>query len=55
MGKNDSLIEQLRKVFVTIEVFNLRLSPIEKIVYGATAAIGLAIVGALMALLLRQP
>jgi len=27
-------MESLRKVFVTVEVFNLRFSPIEKIVYG---------------------
>ena len=46
--EQNSLIECLRKVFVSIEVFELRLSPVEKIVYGATGAVLLAFLGAII-------
>jgi hypothetical protein len=48
----NSLIEDLRKVFVSIETFNLRLSPLEKIVYSASSVIGLAAMGAIAALII---
>jgi hypothetical protein len=53
--QEDTFIEKLRSIFVTIDTFNLRLSPIEKIVYGAATAIGLAVLGAGMAFILRKP
>ena len=34
-----SLIDELRNIFVSLEIFNLRMSPIEKIVYGAVGLI----------------
>lgn len=48
--KDNDLIEKLRTIFVTIDVFNLRLSPMEKIVYGTASIVGLTVVGALIAL-----
>lgn len=49
---DSSLIEKLRNVFVSTEVFNLRMSPIEKIVYGMATVIGLAFVGAVVSLVI---
>lgn len=51
---NESITEKLRSIFVTTETFNLRLSPLEKIVYGGATAVGLSVIGALMALILRK-
>jgi hypothetical protein len=50
----DSLTEHFRKIFVTFEIFNLRLSPIEKIVYTAATAVGLAVVAGVMALVVKK-
>lgn len=47
-------MEDLRKVFVTIEVFNLRTSPLEKLVYGMVSLIIVAVVGAILALVIRK-
>jgi hypothetical protein len=55
MKITDTFMEEMRKVFVSIETFNLRLSPLEKIVYGASAVVGLAVVGAIVALVVKQP
>lgn len=53
-NKDDSLVERLRGIFVTIDTLNLRLSPIEKIVYGGAAAVGIAIVGAVISLVIKK-
>jgi hypothetical protein len=61
MKKKDSFIEDLRKIFVSIETFNLkleaigqRLSPLEKIVYGATGLILITVLGAALAFLMKK-
>lgn len=51
---NDSLLEEMRKVFVTMEVFNLRLSPIEKIVYGFAGLVLVSFATAAIALILKK-
>jgi hypothetical protein len=53
MTNENTLIEHFRKIFITIEVFNLRLSPLEKIVYTTAGVVGVAVVGALVALVLK--
>lgn len=50
----ESVIEKLREIFVSIDVFNLRMTPIEKIVYGAAYAVGLAVIGAILALVFKS-
>lgn len=53
--KNAGLIEQLRDIFVDWKTFNLRISPVEKIVYSVSAAFGLAAVGVITSLIFRKP
>ena len=55
MENIDSIVERMRTIFVTSEVFNLRITPIEKIVYGLSTAIGLGVIGAILALILQRP
>jgi hypothetical protein len=43
--KEDTFIEDLRKVFVSIDVFNLRISPLEQLVYGVVAMILITFAG----------
>jgi hypothetical protein len=50
---DDSIIEKMRNIFISIEVFNLRITPLEKIVYGIATVVGLAVVGAIIALVLK--
>ena len=45
--KLDTIIEKMRDIFVEDEIFNLRVSPIERIVYGF---VGLVLVGVATAL-----
>ena len=52
--ENTNFVEDLRKVFVSIEIFNLRMSPIEKIVYGATGVILLGVLGAIVAFFVKK-
>lgn len=47
-------IEELREIFLTKEVFQLRISPLEKIVYGFTSVVLLTVAGALVALVMRK-
>ena len=54
VSEEKSIIEEMRKVFVTIEVFNLRLSPIEKIVYGFASLILVGVVTALITLVIKK-
>lgn len=55
MTHDDTFIERLRDIFVDQDIFNLRISPIEKIVYGAVGLMLIAIVGAIIALVLQKP
>jgi len=50
--KKESIIEEMREIFVSLDVFNLRMSPIEKIVYGVSTVVGLSVVGAIIALVI---
>lgn len=52
--KQESFVEEMRKVFVTMEVFNLRFSPIEKIVYGFTGMVLVAFASALVVLVIKK-
>lgn len=54
MKNKDSLYEELREVFVSIETFNLRLSPLEKVVYGLVSLILVGVVTSLIALVLKK-
>jgi cell division protein FtsL len=52
--KLNDIIEELRHTFVTLETFNLRFSPIEKIVYGFTSIILVTVATALIYLVVRK-
>lgn len=52
--KESGFIEKLRAIFVPIDIFNLRISPLEKIVYGMVSLILLAVIGALVALVIKK-
>lgn len=52
--KQESFVEEMRKVFVTMEVFNLRFSPVEKIVYGFTGMVLVAFASALVVLVIKK-
>jgi len=52
--KLNDIIEGLRDVFITKETFNLRFSPIEKLVYGFTSIILVAVGTALVYLVIRK-
>jgi len=54
MKNDESMMESLRKIFVTIEVFNLRFTPIEKIVYGFTGLILTGFFTAVIAFFITQ-
>lgn len=54
MNKKDSLLEELRDIFVSIETFNLRLSPLEKVVYGLVSLVLVGVVTSLIALVLKK-
>lgn len=54
MNQKDSLLEELRDIFVSIETFNLRLSPLEKVVYGLVSLILVGVVTSLIALVLKR-
>ena len=53
LDQND-FIEVLRKIFVTIEVFELKITPLEKLVYGFVGVVLLAVLGAIIALVIRK-
>lgn len=62
MKEKEGFIEELRKIFVTIDIFNItnqsvdrRLSTIEKIFFTIISAMGLAVLGAWMSFILRKP
>lgn len=62
MKEKEGFIEELRKIFVTIDIFNIteetvdrRLSTIEKIFFTIISAIGLAVLGAWMNYILKKP
>jgi hypothetical protein len=48
------LIERLREIFVTQDIFELRLSPLEKIVYGLVGLTLFTVVGALLYLVIQK-
>jgi|WetSurMetagenome_2_1015567.scaffolds.fasta_scaffold242897_2 hypothetical protein len=52
--KNNGLIDEMRKIFLTIEIFELKFSPIEKIVYGFTGLILTAFATALVILVIKK-
>ncbi len=47
--KLDTIKEKLREIFITKETLDLRLNPIEKIVYTAMSVMGIAVLTALIA------
>jgi len=51
----DGFTEEMRKIFVSLDIFNLRVSPLEKLVYGLVGLILLAVFGAFIALVVKQP
>lgn len=53
MKSEDTFIERLRDIFVTIEVFDLRIAPLEKIGYGVVAMIVIAVFSAIITLVIR--
>ena len=55
MKNEDSLIERLRTIFVTIDVFNLRLAPLERLGYGLVALVIITVFSALIALVIKIP
>ena len=48
------IIEDIREIFVTKEVFELRFSPMEKIVYGLSGMALISIFGAIFTLVIRK-
>lgn len=52
--KPSDIIEIMREYFVSKEVFELRLSPLEKGFYGVISMILLTVVGGLLALVIRK-
>lgn len=55
MAKDDTLIEKLRKIFVTQEIFDLKFDPVQKIVYGFVGIILLAVVTYIVSLAVKTP
>jgi hypothetical protein len=51
--KENLSFEHLREVFVSLETFNLRLSPLEKVVYGLVTLILVGVATSLVALVLK--
>lgn len=47
-------IEELRKIFLTKEVFDLRFTPIEKIVYTFTGMVLVAFVSGVIVLVIKK-
>lgn len=54
MSKDHFTWEELRKIFVTYDIFNLRVSPLEKLGYGLVSMIVVAVVAALITLVVRR-
>lgn len=55
MQKHDeTFIEELRRVFVTLDIFNLRMAPIEKIVYGFVGLVLVSFASAIVVLVIRK-
>ena len=54
MTQSDSLIERLREVFVSKEVFDLRVAPLEKILYTATGLILISVLSAIIFLVVKK-
>jgi hypothetical protein len=48
------LIERLREIFVTQDIFELRLSPLEKIVYGLVGLTLFTVMGALLYFVIQK-
>ena len=54
MHKEDLSFEHLREVFVSLETFNLRMSPLEKVVYGLVTLILIAVATSIVALVVKK-
>jgi hypothetical protein len=52
--KINDIIEEMRKIFITSETFNLRFSPIEKLVYGFISIILVAVITSLVYVVIRK-
>jgi hypothetical protein len=52
--KLDNIIEKMRQYFVSKEVFELRLSPLEKGFYGTVSLILLTVLGGILAVVIRK-
>ena len=50
--KLDSIIEKMRTIFITEDVFDLRLAPIERIVYGFVGLILVAVATGIISLVI---
>ena len=54
--KLDSIIEKMRVYFVSKEVFELRLSPVERITYGFVVLTLTSVMGAILSwVVMRKP
>lgn len=49
-----SLMEELREIFVTKDIFNLRINPLEKIVYGAVGLVCVSVFTAIIYLVVKR-
>lgn len=49
-----SIMEELREIFVPMDIFNLRINPLEKIVYGAVGLVCVSVLTALIYLVVKQ-
>lgn len=52
--KENLSFEHLREVFVSIETFNLRMSPLEKVVYGLVTLVLIGVATSLVALVVKK-
>ena len=50
----DTIVERMREIFITKDVFELRLTPLEKGFYGAISLILLTVLGAVITLVVRK-
>jgi len=51
--KNEDLIEKLKDYVLKLE-FNLRVAPLEKLIYGTVTIVLVAVFGALVALVVKK-
>ena len=50
----DSITERMREIFVTKDIFELRLSPLEKGFYGVVSLILFTVIGAILSIVVLK-